>query len=521
MNFSDLYSIAQLVKNPKIFPLKNFVKNTSQDTKTYHFFTGILSEKYTGDEDAAMEMYKSDPTDKRYMMLRINLAEELATALPLFDFSKRFSHHKWKSLEFRRMLLGIDILLSAGITTAAVWFAKRLLKSATEYEVTNVRLECLRILREDSLYGGNIAQMEAFTAELNNVIELYNEELKAEEVCQHIEIHLIKSTALQKELASRAFEHAEYLESIHGRISSSTLTLYRYRILLYALQCSSRYADAIDLCEKGKEFLVTRPLLNSKTRQLEFSMSAMNSSLALGRYNDAISYGLQCLGYYTRGGYNWFQVANSMFLYAMHTGDFDIAVDLYTQGVRTRGFENLPRFDRDKWQIYHAYLAIFLKMGVIQTSDRKIKKEFTITDLLDRLPEAVKDKKGLNIQIQIIHILYYLLKKDFVQLSAQIRMFDLYAQRMLKSEDHRRTVLFMQLLKVLRRNFYNVTKAEKAGASRYQELLLSPQKHELLPESSEILPYDKLWEWILRSGPKTDVQAPKKRGRPAKSKPAK
>lgn len=497
MSIREIRSIFELVSF-KATPLKNFFQYNEPGTKLHTFLKGIEASKWESDSDAAAELYGGTPSEKRYMMLRNKLSEEMALSLPFYDYSKRFSALASKTLEFQRSLIAITIMLHAGITTPAMRMTKKLLKEAAEYDVTQVRLQCLRMLREDALYSGDIEAMKEYEKEFAEMLELYNLELQAEALCQEVEAYFINSTEQKTEIAEKAFEYEKRISSKSG-INSSTLELYRFRLLLYALQLSGRISEARDTCIRTKEYLRSKPLLNSRTRQAEFSLCAMDCSIMLRRYQDALGYGLECLSYYTRGRRNWFLVVNSSFLCALHLGEYDLAVDLYSQTVQDAGFEKLPQFDQQKWALYQAYLSLFFSIGFIHTEDVKVKKMFRVGESQRVILEAFKDKKGLNIPLHVLHILSYLHIGDFQQVSSRIDAFQKYAQSHLQDDEHRRTFLFLAMLKILRKKRYNVAEATGPTEKYYQELLALPLRHEQFVEANEIMPYDKIWLWICEN----------------------
>lgn len=374
---------------------------------------------------------------------------------------------------------------------------KKLLKEITPYEITDMRIRCLRILYESAMLAADIESMDKYAADLESARALYQEELKAEEECLKVEAHFVASTARRHEVAQSVFHYIQYLDEKDHAQFSSNLNLSRFRMLSYAYQISNQFQKGFSVCLEAKEFLKAHPFINTNARQAEFSMSAINCLIKLKQYTVACQYGDECLNIYKKGGRNWYIILGEMFICALHEQKYLKAMEVYQMAQSAAGITALIPFDQDKWAVYKAYLGLFLD-DLIPKRNRKLRREFKIADLLQAIPEVSKDKAGLNIPVYVLHILYYIQTDEMTEVTSRIASFKKYAERHLNEVEHRRTLIFLKMLRRLKRFGYVIEKAEPILLPDYEKLAIQPTRPEHFMETGEIMPYDLLWKWIVQ-----------------------
>jgi hypothetical protein len=499
MDFKELQSLIEIFQLPGVLPLKNIKKKELGPTQVQALFDGIEGNEFRNGKEAATALYGSNASDKAYMMMRMNLGDTLVHDLAFYDFSKRFSTLLNKTFSFSRSLIGVRIILATGMHTLAAKLAKRLYDEATEYEVTEIRLHCLRILRENALLTANVQQSEEYSLEFKKVSRLFFVELEVEEECQRIESNYIASAARNPAVADAAFAYEDSLQEIRAHGTSSTIEIYRFRILLFALQISNQFEQAIMICNEARNYLELHPRISTRALKAEFAHIAMTSTIILRDYSQAIEIGRELLELRPKGKGNWYLTLYRMLMAALHNTDYNLALELYRMAIIQNGILKLLPYEQEKWKLCRGYISLFFKTGVVITEDKKLIKEFRLSDFINSLPELTKDKGGLNIPIHVLQILYYLYTKNYSQSSSRINLFKLYFQRYLNEEEYYRTHIFLTMLKLLRKVHYDTDKAEKLCEKYYEELTCTPEKPEQFIEFNEIIPYDVLWQWILKN----------------------
>ena len=118
---------------------------------------------------------------------------------------------------------------------------------------------------------------------------------------------------------------------------------------------------------------------------------------------------------------------------------------------------------------------------------------------LNSIPIYSKDKRGMNIPILIIQILFLIVKKDYGQLIDRMESIQKYSSRYLRADANIRSNCFINmLLQIPKANFHKIG-VERKSQKYYDKLLTNSIKISNQAIEVEIIPYEDLWEFILES----------------------
>lgn len=168
--------------------------------------------------------------------------------------------------------------------------------------------------------------------------------------------------------------------------------------------------------------------------------------------------------------------------------------------VQHARFDSQPAQIREMWKIYGAFVH-FLRQSrrVTAAADSAEVGKFRMAKFLNEIPTYSQDKRGMNIPILIIQILFLTFERDYAQAIDRIEAIEKYCSRYLKQNDTFRSNCFIKmLLQMPAASFHQEAVLRKA--QKYHEQLLSVpleianQTHEI-----EIIPYEDLWEMAVES----------------------
>ena len=111
------------------------------------------------------------------------------------------------------------------------------------------------------------------------------------------------------------------------------------------------------------------------------------------------------------GSFNWFKLQELFFLLAMHTAHYEAAAQVLEQVMDDPRFENQSFQITEVWKIYQAYVHFLIKVGKLPLSaspSSQRNSKFKLGKFLNETPVFSKDKRGMNIPILIVQILYAL-----------------------------------------------------------------------------------------------------------------
>ncbi len=502
----ELHDIISLVNSELVSPIKKFDEEELDGTKLRQLYEGIAEGLYIDDDIAAQALYGTDASDKRYLMLRKNLIDRLVLTMVQYDYSKRCPPRVNERSWCLRALFASTVLLTFGAMESATRLAEKILRKAEQFQFTEIRVQCLQILRNKSSLQGDLERYEEHDSALKGVLELRQAELQAEEMCQRIEIHFARSSAEQPHLADMAESFLRRLKAVQKHHSSFDLDVNVFRINLLMLQIRHEYKAALKVCRDADTYCRKYPDFGSKKRRAEFIVAAMHCCLYLRNYTQALEYGAQCSDLFVQGKYNWYMTQGITLLLACHTADFERALAIFNEAMSHRGFEALPDLQREKWLIYGAYLHVAVERGWLQHSGladkRRFNKIIRTLDPWQNLAAAARDKKGLRITVLLLETVSLVETRDESGILTRLKLLQRNIRKHRGDEEYERTMEFIHMLRTLIRTRFDAATAWKKAMPHYNALLSLPRSssRERLVEGVEIIPYERLWEWLADGG---------------------
>ena len=110
-----------------------------------------------------------------------------------------------------------------------------------------------------------------------------------------------------------------------------------------------------------------------------------------------------------------------------------------------------------------------------------------------RKSQFSKDKKGFNVSILILQILYYLSQSEFSKIYGRIDALKRYDSRYLHNETTQRSFLLLKMLFVMEKAQFDYTKIVKKTKALFNELSNSSLRYEGNMDGMEVIPFEDLW----------------------------
>ena len=107
------------------------------------------------------------------------------------------------------------------------------------------------------------------------------------------------------------------------------------------------------------------------------------------------------------------------------------------------------------------------------------------------------DKRGLNITINIIQLLFLFVEENFDKALDKLNSLSGYNSRYLRRPEYIRPNSFIKMLIKIPDGHYKADLIEQKAAKYYQLLLDNPCDYSEHALSIEIIPYEQLWNEIL------------------------
>jgi hypothetical protein len=461
----------------------------------FRFYRGIKEGRFASDEDAARELCDCDPTDKKYLMLKSRVRVRLVNTL--FFLEQPGSSYEQAIYKCNRNLLAAKILLLGNARLTAGTMLKATLKDAEKYSLTSIAMECLRHLRYGASLSGNETAYKHYNHRFKELQGVLAAEDLAEEYYQLITLPFAKRSSSIPELKELAISYYQEIEELRENNQSFNLDLNYFRLRIMAHQISSQYREVISIAEDAESFLRAHKDIVDKIRFGEFAYYKMSAYLYLGEYENGKHLANKSLGYYPEGSLNWMLFLEQYFLLCMHTGNYDRASEVYRKVTEHPRFEIMPQVRKEKWKIFHAFL-LYMMRGSIPSDDEQLARNFRVWKFMNEVPIFSKDKRGLNIAILVLQVLFLLDRGDFDGIIQRAEALKVYASRYLKKDENFRSNCFLKMVLLMEKKDFNYERTIKIAEKYFSKLKNSRFDYARGSLSTlEIIPYEHLWQTIL------------------------
>ena len=179
--------------------------------------------------------------------------------------------------------------------------------------------------------------------------------------------------------------------------------MYRYHLVYDHSKVLQSAREAIKALTPKKHLL-------APTAFLTFQISAISSLLHLGHYSEAKVEIESYLNEYPVPNHNWFIIKEYELLLNLHTGNYQEALKVFLEAFNKPERAKLPRVYQERWLLMEAfihYLVLTEKARPTMKQEAQL-KGFKLGRFLNQVAEFSKDKRGANIAVLSLQILFFL-----------------------------------------------------------------------------------------------------------------
>jgi len=497
----SLRELISLITQKRIKKVELFDESNRNKTSNYfRLFEGIHSRRYTTDAEAAQDIYECLPSEKKYLILKTRLRQKLLNTLFFLDYDSDNSAEYQKILyDCNKQVYAIKVLMMSNTRRLAIPMAEKTLRLAADYQLTDIVLECARILREH--YSGNNYQEFLEYKDIAERTEHQQRvENQAEQFYQEIVAVYAKSKGNRPRVKKMAEKYYRAIESNFRPYDSIKLRLNYYRIKTLFFQLSDNYREAIAVLTEHEEFISQTPSFHPPSRTEELAIQKMNFYLHLKAFEEGEAHAKQFASLFADKNLNLYTFKEYQLLLAMHTGHYLRASEIFHEVVGQSTFRTLSDAKKERWATFQAYLHYiykYQKVKEIRPLIQNSKTGFQLNDFLEKRPEFAKEKRGLNSAIMIIQILFFLEKMNMEALVDRVNEIEKYTRRYPKKDMNFRSECFISLLTQMRDDGFRFYQTRRATEKVYEELNSVMMEYYGGNRALEVLPYEVMWDIVL------------------------
>ncbi|SNR43231.1 MULTISPECIES: hypothetical protein [Hymenobacter] len=381
------------------------------------------------------------------------------------------------------------ILLGEGEYKLAERLFRKSLKVATDAELTQYAVMCVRMLRILYAETRNAARFKAMNKQLEELQQTLSLEDEAEQLFFEIKVFSQQKVRWRQFILKQLPSSLERLEQLHKKAKTYNTFYFLYVTKMSREELTGNYAEIIRLTaatEKARK--------QGKVNEMRFDK----------RFNNYMSVyaHLQCRQakkglklaeeyfkdfHYSSG--NWFYYLEIYLLLAMHASQYGQAYELLQQARKNPYYRKQRPAAQQRWELYEAYIQL------VQPEQSPVKMRH-FAQLVQTVPDYSRDKQGYNVAILILQFLYFLRRRDIEGLLARLDGLRKYEQRHLRNPATLRSQLFFRMLLLTVKENFVARQCEQKAAPLLEKLRVAPQPGEAYGEI-EIVPYEDLWAFTL------------------------
>ena len=499
---SDLKQLVKLVSGVKVNRMNIIGTKGSSKTKMQRFYDKLLDGQIETEAEAEELLYSPGRFRRQYYGdLKRGLFDRLLNTLFFIDVDKpQFAGYTKEYQTCQRDLLVVKLLLSYRMRHLAMIVAEKAFKRAVRFEFTEIALMLARQLRiHHGSITGELEKTELYDDCIEKYLKIYSFELKAEKYYSKLMSYYVFSSANKPEALVLAKEYCNDLQEGFDEVDSFRFRYTFYLVNILRFEVENNYRRVIKICTEALRYFETKSLILVKTVMFQFYFKMTTANLQLLKYQKAKECVLKSLSYVTEGEYNWYVAKEMEFLVTMRSRDYEDAffVCLKVFNQPNFGMHYLSIYER--WKINEAFIQFLMLKGRVVQAKGGVNKKFRVNRFLNQVPKHSKDKRGVNITILVLQILFLLEKKRYEEIFDRIEPLRMYSSRYLRKDDTFRGNCFIKMLMQLPAGHFHKEAVKRKAAPYLKKLESMPLDTANQAAELEIIPYEELWEYVMES----------------------
>jgi hypothetical protein len=473
-------------------------------TKIHQFFEGLAARRWSDDEGAAVrELYGDafDTTHAPYRTLKTVLKKKLKNILFLIDFKQSDTLNELQQVRYEavRTEATIKLLLGRGKTDAAVDLCQHLLDIALKFEITHSVVLASKNLRAHYRFRSpNQKKYEYY----HNLYNTYSEYLRLEDLAEYyyyeIVGHFVNNKSTKKWVQPIAQDYLSQLLPYKGKVETTQFVCLLGMVELTTHMIMNDYRATLVVCDEYITKIESKFFEHQATLVVLYHQKTM-CHLMLRDYEEAWKSAQKTAKWVIYGTHNWFKDGTVFLQVCLHTGRHQEVVKTFIDVFKHEDFEYQPESVQEELKIYQGYIQWLIAVGKISITETEQKQigAFRLNRFLNAVPTFSQDKRGLNVPILMLQILWAISQKDYTGFVQRLEAVNKYKTRYLEETPDSRTNLLIKLLSLAPKLNYNAVEIQQKGENLYQTLINIDYDTKDEASEIEVFPYDMYWLYFL------------------------
>lgn len=511
----NIKELVYIVNRNKVKRIDMLDLTDESPSKVNALYQAISTGEVKSDEEAFKLLFPKAKSKSSYRNLKVVLREKLLNTLFFIDaYQNGHSDRQSVFYEAYKDFAAAQMLIAKNARKIGVYLLEKIQKKAEGFEFTELSIMVVRLLRLH--YGTRLGNQKRYE-ELNTLSEVYDEiamfENKAEQHYTELVIHYINKLSTKEELQLSARKYYEELAPNLTKVQSYKYHFYTGLVRLLEHTSINDYVATIPICDEIIAFFEQKPYMANTPIQICLHHQLV-AYMQLKAYEKGAKVARRSQGLTEEGSFNWFKNLEYLFLLAMHTKNYQDAYMVFSEGIRHKRYSFLPEQIQEMWQLYQAYLHLMIDQGeIVPLEGDKNFTTFRINRFLNNMPLYSKDKRGMNIAILVVQILFYIQQRKYDTAIDRMEAIEKYCSRYLFKADTMRSYYLIKMLLAIPKASFHQEAARRHAAVSAKKMKSIPAELSYQFHKIEIIPYEILWDIAIGMLGAQIIKVPKRKNR--------
>lgn len=501
INMDALINLIHHIRKNKIKNLKIFHYGVIRpQSKMGQLYRSLYeqSDRINNQEIARSLGFRSS-TDPIYRNLKNDLKNRLVNTLLLIEPGEKEADPMRKAyMSCWKEWAATKILFARQAHPAGIDLARKVLSRAKKYGFTEMALHSSKCLR---LYYSEQAPDPKKYAEYDRLAkhyqELYSWENQAENEYLDLMILFDRSADHKSDVARQAFSAFAKLKPALQQYTSCRLIRLAKSIQMTGHLHRQEHGEVIRVCDEALELLLDNEFAPRESLAV-FLYQKLQAQIRLREFQAGEYTALQTNELAVFGSNFWFKTQELSIMLALHSRAYTQADQILARVKAHKNFFQQEPETQEKWIILEGYLAFLKSTGKIAAPGGAIRnKKFRVSRLINAVPQHTKEKRGMNIPILILQVLFTISRHQYQKAIDRMEAIEKYCFRYLRKDETFRSNCFLKMLLLVPAHGFQRQLVERHAAPLFQQLCEMPLSQSPQDLGIEIIPYEDLWPMVL------------------------
>lgn len=470
------------------------------DSHLGKLFHALAAGEIQSDQDA-LDLFPEIGDSKKLSILKARLKNRLCDTVFLLDFREESHPDRQQAfVECVKKWSAAMILITKNIRSIGVRQLENLLRFSLDFEFTEISMNIIRTL--ELYYGtieGNQKKYNELEERLAEMEAIWMAEREAERLYSDLVVNYVNFRADKHLAAEKASEYTERVRPLREKYTTFKIHFFSYLIQTVHYDSKGDYESVVQVCEAAVDFFNQKKYRSGMVEQT-FYYTLVTACLYSRQFKRGQPFVKALEEMLEENSFNWFKVQELYFLMAMHTENYQEAQVSLIKVLNNPNLPAQPAHIQELWKVFEAYIQYLALLRVLPPpGPNEQLPAFKISRFVNDLVFFTKDKRGMNITVQIIEYLFYVAQNRIEECENRTEALRKYAARYLNDEATLRSRLFIKMLLQISASAFNVPLLKSKTAETFEQLIGLPWYEVGQHREIEVIPYEQLWPIVLQS----------------------